>query len=45
MPARRDVPDHRYAFTLAMTVLAASGVALLAALWIFAQVFSAGQAG
>jgi hypothetical protein len=45
LPARRDVPEHRYAFTLAMTVLATAGVAFLAALWIFVQVFSAGQTG
>ena len=45
LPARRDVPDPRNAFTLGMTLFAASGVAFVAALWIFAQVFSSGQSG
>jgi len=45
LPARRDVPDHRDAFTLTMTLLAAVGVAFLAALWIFAQVLSPDQVG
>jgi hypothetical protein len=45
LPARRDVPSRRGAFTLTMVALTGFGVALLAALWILSQALSAGEVG